>query len=604
MSPPTTITLGKNVTNGEPVQINLDRLIETRACLQAGSGGGKSWTIRRLLEQSYGKVQQIVMDSEGEFHTLREKYDYLLAAAKGGDCVADVRFAKKLAHRLLEQECSAIIDICEMPPVVRVEFVKEFAEALIDAPQRLWHPAMIVIDEAHRFCPEVERGHKVARGKRTEKVSSTDAVVNLMALGRKRGFCGILATQRIAKINKDALAECQNFLIGLANIDVDQDRAAAMLGMRSKDAVELRDLEPGEFHVFGPAIARSIQKVQVGPIQTTHPKAGQRTAPLPPARAGIKRVAASFADLPAEVEEENSKIASLEAEVKKLRTQAVNITGRSPTLDREAVAEIDRRAHERGRAEGGHAVKAAQKQVERLANEIVRVAASVQRTFGDLSAAAQAAVKFPERNGNGTHAVPHPPPSPHRREMASVATTQQEARFTTPSGRAVAELNGLDGPEQKVLDAIAWLNAIGIAEPEGPAVAAIAGYKVTGGGYKNPRSRLATKGLISYPRDGAVALTEAGRALAKQPDVASLTGEAFREKILGVLDGPEKKILTPLLRAWPDRMTADAVAQDAGYGVDGGGFKNPRSRLATLGLIEYPTPGMLRARDILFPERS
>lgn len=607
----TTFTLGTSVTGGGTVAVDLERLIETRMCLQANSGGGKSWTVRRLLEQSHGKVMQVVIDAEGEFYTLREKYDYLYAAVKGGDCVASVALAKKLAHRLLEHGVSAIVDISEMPPAVRVEFVREFVEALVEAPRRLWRPCMVVVDEAHRFCPEVERGHKVARGKKTERVSSTDAVVNLMALGRKRGLCGVLATQRIAKLNKDALAECQNFLVGLANIDVDQDRAAAALGMRPKDAVILRELEPGEFFAFGPAIGREIRKVHVGPVQTTHPKAGQRTAPLPPTRAGIKRVVASFADLPAEAEEEASRVAALEAEVKRLRAQKpvtpTRAAAEAVTIDLLKTAE--RKGYERGRAEAGHVVKAAKGALQKVRELVERADQATRTVHDDLNRRLAAAAEVVEKMTLPTAPITHRDLKPENviqpkngRSFPAAATTQQEARAV--SREALAEVNGLDSPEQKIVDAIAWLNAIGIAEPEGPAVAAMAGYKVNGGGYKNPRSRLATKGIITYPRDGAVALTETGRALAKTPDVASLTGEAFRQKILEVLDGPETKILTPLLRAWPDRMTAEAVARDAGYGVDGGGFKNPRSRLSTLGLIEYPTPGTLRARDILFPERD
>lgn len=598
MNPPV-ISLGKNTANDESVGINLDRLIETRMCLQANSGGGKSWTVRRLLEQSHGKVMQIVIDAEGEFYTLREKYDYLYAAVKGGDCVASVPLAKKLAHRLLEHGVSAIVDISEMPPAQRVDFVREFVEALVEAPRRLWRPCMVVVDEAHRFCPEVERSHKVARGKKTERVSSTDAVINLMALGRKRGLCGILATQRIAKLNKDALAECQNFLVGLANIDVDQDRAAAALGMRPKDAVILRELEPGEFFAFGPAIGREIRKVHVGPVGTTHPKAGQRTAPLPPTRAGIKRVVTSFADLPAEVEEEASKIASLEAEVKRLRAaKPAAPAGQTAlgALTQEQIRTIEQKGYERGRAEGGHVIKAAQRKTDNVTNAVVKTATQIQSLLNTLVTRVQTESHNP---------LPEPPPVRHR-DIKPENTIQPKSGGILQAISTNAVLvngTGLDGAEQKIVDAIAWLNAIGIAEPEAAAVAAVAGYKITSGGFKAPRSRLSVKGLITYPRDGAVALTETGRALAKTPDVASLTGEAFRTKILDFLDGAEKKILTPLLAAWPDRMAATEVADAAGYNVDSGGFKAPRSRLSVLGLIEYPTPGMLRARDILFPER-
>src|SRR3954463_622243 len=95
--------------------IDLPTLIDTRLLIQANSGGGKSWLLRRLLEQSHGKVQQIILDPEGEFSSLREKYDYILAG-KEGDTPADPRSAALLARRLLELNVSAIIDLYELHP--------------------------------------------------------------------------------------------------------------------------------------------------------------------------------------------------------------------------------------------------------------------------------------------------------------------------------------------------------------------------------------------------------------------------------------------------------------------------------------------------------
>lgn len=64
---------------GEGLTLDLEALIPSRLLVQANSGGGKSWAIRRLLEQTHGHVQQIVLDPEGEFSSLREKHDYILA---------------------------------------------------------------------------------------------------------------------------------------------------------------------------------------------------------------------------------------------------------------------------------------------------------------------------------------------------------------------------------------------------------------------------------------------------------------------------------------------------------------------------------------------
>lgn len=135
---------------GDDIDIDIGKLVESRMLIQANSGGGKSWAIRRLLEQTYSGVQQILIDTDGEFHTLREKFDYVLAG-KGGDCPADIKSAGLLARRLLELKVSAIIDIYELG-TQRAEFVKRFLDSLVNAPRELWHPVLVVVDEAHTYC--------------------------------------------------------------------------------------------------------------------------------------------------------------------------------------------------------------------------------------------------------------------------------------------------------------------------------------------------------------------------------------------------------------------------------------------------------------------
>jgi len=133
--------------------IDLQSLINTRLLIQANSGGGKSWLLRRILEQSHSKIQQIIIDLEGEFSTLREKHDYILVG-KGGDVQIDTRNASLLARKLLQLNASAIIDLYELHHHERKHFLKLFLESMINAPKELWHPCLVIIDEAHVFCPE------------------------------------------------------------------------------------------------------------------------------------------------------------------------------------------------------------------------------------------------------------------------------------------------------------------------------------------------------------------------------------------------------------------------------------------------------------------
>jgi len=275
----------------ETVAIDLPTLIETRAIIQANSGGGKSWAIRRILEQSHGKVQQIVIDVEGSFRSLREKLDYLLLGAQTDEVDYPItpENAALLATTFLEARTSVIIDLYEFRPAVRQQIVRAFLDALINAPKDLWHDCLVVLDEAHVFCPE----QKAAEAK--------EAVEALCSRGRARGFCAILATQRISKLDKDAVAECNNKLIGRTSLDLDRKRSNAELELKAGSR-DLTSLAPGEFFVFGPAISHEVQKVTIGPVLTTHPKAGsRRLMSSPPPPESLRAVLEMLRALPAEV---------------------------------------------------------------------------------------------------------------------------------------------------------------------------------------------------------------------------------------------------------------------------------------------------------------
>ena len=143
------------------VAIDLPKLLETRMLVQSNSGGGKSWALRRLLEQTAPAAQQIIIDVEGEFTTLREKFDYVICAPHGGDASATPHTAPVLARKLRELRVSAIIDIHDLKADERQAFVRKFFDALMLVPRDHWNPALIVLDEAHLFAPEQSKAESV-----------------------------------------------------------------------------------------------------------------------------------------------------------------------------------------------------------------------------------------------------------------------------------------------------------------------------------------------------------------------------------------------------------------------------------------------------------
>ena len=107
-------------------------------------------------------------------------------------------------------------------------------------------------------------------------------MVNLMCRGRKRGLCGIIATQRLAKLAKNVAAECANFLMGRTLLDIDMTRAADLLGMEKKKAEIFRDLTPGRFIGLGSAIARRPIEISIGTVETSGRGGTPTLVPPPP----------------------------------------------------------------------------------------------------------------------------------------------------------------------------------------------------------------------------------------------------------------------------------------------------------------------------------
>lgn len=565
--------------------INLEALLVSRLLIQANSGGGKSWLIRRLLEQSHGKVQQIVIDAEGEFSTLRAKYDYVLAG-KDGDTPADPRSAALLARRLLELRVSAIIDIYELSNQDKKRFVRLFLEALVNASKDLWPinyaGCMVVIDEAHRFAPE--KGESEALG----------AVESLASLGRKRGLCAVLATQRISKLHKDAAAECNNKLIGRSSLDLDRKRSAEELGFSSKvQVLSLRTLSPGHFYAFGPAISDQVIQIQVGEVQTAHTTTKQQKLVKIPPTSKIKALLPKLSDLPKEAQQEAVTISGLQQQVRGLTAENRKLQ-RNQGVTKFAVPDENATAH---------MVAKRVSVIERIYKtrdiEHRKLLASMTKHLKQMNKEidnAAAKAFNPAEAGAESYRATLPKPINVRQNE----TLRLKTVVNVMDGRATVDGDILiSGPEQRILDAIATMEAIGVSSPAKEAVAFIAKYRPSSGGYNNLLSKLRTKGFISYPAPGQIALTDAARDHVETKGPVST--EDLHAMLLDFLSVPEQKLMRPIIEAYPDDLSNEELAEKSGYIATSGGFNNLKSRLRTFGLIDYPIPGRVIATKILFP---
>lgn len=537
--------------------IDLPKLLETRLLVQAQSGGGKSWALRRLLEQTASGVQQLVIDPEGEFSTLREHFDYVIAAPHGADAIATPQTAALLSRRLLESGVSAILDIYDLKAHERQLFVRRFLDALVNAPRALWHPTMIVLDEAHIFAPQ------------TGSAEASSAVIDLATRGRKRGLCLVAATQRLSKLHKDVAAELLNKLIGRTGLDVDVKRAGDELGLTAREALaSLRDLDPGEFYAFGPALSRAVEKITIGTVRSTHPKSGNRMMQAPPAPS--KRVLGQLnklADLQKEAELEAKTIEDLQAANADLRRKVA--------------------AAEKHSKEGGIPESEVSK---RIKEGVTAALALLPLPTVDDSALRQIAGLAEEI----------------LQLTVAIAPTIRSGKVTTFERPKINKLaagtfsEGITVPQQKILDVLAQLDMFGVSAPNKSMVAVHAGVSPTSGGYFNNLGKLRSSGLVEYPAGGTVSMTEAGREKANFPDHAPSL-EDLHNSWLAILPTPQAAILRIAIDSYPKNIGKDLLADAVGVSRTSGGYFNNLGRLRTLGAIDYPQKGTVRAADILFP---
>lgn len=263
-----------HTTSGAPAALDLEELLATRLLVQGNSGSGKSHLLRRLLEQSAPWVQQTIIDPEGDFVSLAERFGHLVIDAEAHT----ERGLQAAGERARMHRVSTVLNLEGLDAENQMRRAAAFLGGLFDAPRDHWYPMLVVVDEAQLFAPAVagevsDEARKLSLG----------AMTNLMCRGRKRGLAGVIATQRLAKLAKNVAAEASNFLMGRTFLDIDMARAADLLGMERRQAESFRDLERGQFMALGPALSRRPLGLRIGVTETSPRNATPRLMPLPEA---------------------------------------------------------------------------------------------------------------------------------------------------------------------------------------------------------------------------------------------------------------------------------------------------------------------------------
>lgn len=485
----------------------------------------------------------------------REKGKLIIFGGPHGDMPLTEQAGALIGETVASMAESAILDLSDLgTKASEVRFMLAFLTALYRHASN--EPLHLIFDEADMWAPQQERD----KGESPKLLGMMETVVRR---GRIKGFIPWLITQRPAVLNKNVLSQVDGLVA--FKLTASQDRAA--LGswiegqadrQQGREILDgLPTLQRGTGVVWIPT--RGILTTAAFPEKITFdssrtPARGERVE-----RRELK---------PVDLDKLKGKLARLEEEQKSNDPKHLR-------------AEVARLTRELAKVEK---VKAAPPQVVHANAEDLQQAREAGRRQGFGEGIDAAAAAIAELGGKPIKSsVPLKPGTP------GWAAPLIE-RTPAPTG----------GPGQRILNALAWWSALGHERPLNEQVAFIAGYSHTSTGYTNPRGALKTSALIEYPEPGRVSLTDAGREQAEAPD-APPTGEELRRRVLGKLAGPQQRILSTLIDAYPDQLTNEECASRAGYSHTSTGYTNPRGNLKTLNCITYPVSGSVRAADWLFP---
>jgi len=558
------------------------------------TGSGKSFAAKAaIVEPALAAARRVgIVDPTSAWWGLRSSRDgkspgfpILVLGGDHGDLPLPALGGAAVARLLVEQGVNLIADTKHLTIGERTRWFIDFAGTISRINRT---PLHLVIDEAHNFAPQ-------------GKVPDPDtgkmlhAANTLASGGRSLGIRLTMITQRPAKLHKDSLT-CADTLIAM-RVLAPQDRLAVEDWIKGcgniaqgKEVLNsLASLQRGEGWVWYPEgghLARSKFPQIMTFDSSATPKDGHAVAtPKGAAEIDLSEIQGALADAVKQAAANDpkalrAKIAALERDLKKGHD-----AGPTPEWRAEyeaAHARDTAAAYERGRVESSSAMLAA-------ANAIGGCAATISRAATELATIQlRLTPDDAPRFAKPANIIPKLFTKPVKQNDQFA----EKARLAGFNGR-------LSGPQQCILNALAWLESVGVDRADRVRAAMLASASPRSSGYERNISTLKTAALIDYPASGFVCLTDAGRAAAHTSDRPP-TVEDLHDAIRRKVSRPQWSILEALIKHYPKDFTREQVAERARASAASSGFERNISTLRSLGFIDYPASGRVVALPTLF----
>ncbi len=522
--------MSKTLHFSDDLSLPVDAATQTFAFI-ARKGAGKTYAAGKLAELLIGaRVQVVVIDTVGNWYGLR-----IAADGKGagldipviGGLRGDVPLAAESGHLIadlvVDTGRSLVIDASQFSLGDRKRFATAFGEQLWKRKKGQADPTPVhlILEECQLIIPQFV-GRDDAR-----MVGIFEEIVRL---GRNYGIGVSMITQRPQSVNKEVLTQTEALVVGQVNGVPERKALKEWIVQQGEDvklADELPSLHVGTMFFWSPQWLRILQKIKVAKKTTfdasSTPKVGEvrrSSAELKPINldelkakmsATIEKAKADDPrELRRQIGELQKAMSAKPAAAAKVETKTVE----KPVITDKQIERLEKisaRATERVTAFSG--------KIAELVNPLMALLHDEQREAQLLSAAAKAcknqgtlAATFHvnTRDASGRKQPLDGKTASAVGALLSTAADRIRRAYEPPRRSPSAQVSGeaedwFRPAHQRILNAIAWLAAMGMDSPARGIVAAVAGVSPKSSSFLNDLGRLSTMELARYPSPGRVA---------------------------------------------------------------------------------------------------
>lgn len=604
----------------------LDAVTQTFA-IMAKRGVGKTHTGSVMAEEMLKQGQPIVVyDPTGAWWGLKSSADgkrpgfpVVIFGGEHADVPLEESAGETIAAVIVERRLPAILDCGLMRKGARIRFMTAFCEALYHKNRE---PLHFFIDEAQTVAPQnLKAMPEIAR--------LVGALEDIILQGRRRGLGMTIISPRPAIVNTSIRSACEVLIamqiVGPHDrkaiqewIDVHGDDINAAKEMMTS----LSSLKRGEAWIWSPAWLELFIRTKFRARETfdssATPKIGSRVVvPRKMAEIDLAKLGAEItatverakADDPREL---RKQIAELQRQIKTTHSKSAA----KPEVKTVEVPVLD----ERDRKWLHHSFNELRIKLAVLSDSNRRVVEAHKSAENDFKNFEKGMLRIAEAiEDRKIGKAPAPVVTVHAGKPIAPSTARAIGDMVHAAIKAVPDsppgyiqaskpllLSGvldtkISRPQQNILNVLASFETIGHNHVVRPMVAAFCGVSSRGSGFEKNLGTLRKFGMIEYPKGGTMRLTDIGRALASATiDLNDVT--AVHDAWCAVVSLPQAEIIGVLVHIYPNDLSREEIAEKVGVSAASSGFEKNLGTLRTLGAIDYPAKGRVRAADLLFPE--